>query len=97
MKGKITILSILTLLVFSSFLSGINITSATLDDNSNQIQFEQNGDDAFEHIYGPPGHVGLAVSEEDNLIFTNAPEGLAVIQRDDLSNQTVYTDEIGLT
>ncbi len=97
MKGKITVLSVLTLLVFSSFLSGINITNATIDDQSNQFQFEQNGDDAFEHIYGPPGHVGLAVSEEDNLIFTNAPEGLAVIQRDDLSNQTVYTDEIGLT
>lgn len=97
MKGKITVLCVLTLLVFSSFLSGINITNAIIDDTSNQIQFEQNGDDAFEHIYGPPGHVGLAVSEEDNLIFTNAPEGLALIQRDDLSNQTVYTDEIGLT
>lgn len=97
MKGKITVLSVLTLLVFSSFLSGINITNAIIDDNSNQIQFEQNGDGAFEHIFGPPGHIGLAVSEEDNLIFTNAPEGLALIQRDDLDNQTVYTDELGLT
>jgi hypothetical protein len=97
MKGKITVLSVLTLLVFSSFLSGINIINAAIDEQRDQIQFEQNGDGAFEHIYGPPGHVGLAVSEEDNLIFTNAPEGLALIQRDDLSNQTVYTDEIGLT
>jgi len=51
----------------------------------------------FDHIYGPPGHVALAISEEDNLIFTNAPEGLALIQLDDLTNQTVYKDEIGLT
>ncbi|MCG3219765.1 MAG: hypothetical protein H7641_00160 [Candidatus Heimdallarchaeota archaeon] len=97
MKGKITVISVLTLLIFSSFLSGISISNASVAENNSSMLFEQNGDDAFEHIYGPPGHVGLAVSEEDNLIFTNAPEGLALIQRDDLSNQTVYTDEIGLT
>ncbi len=97
MKRKITLLSILTLLIFSSFPSGVNISNAVINDNSSQRSLQQNGDEAFEHIYGPPGHVGLAVSEEDNLIFTNAPEGLALIQRDDLSNQTVYTDEIGLT
>ncbi len=32
----------------------------------------------FDHIFGPPGHVALAVAEDDNLVFTNAPEGLAL-------------------
>ncbi|GAH72025.1 unnamed protein product, partial [marine sediment metagenome] len=50
-----------------------------------------------EHIIGAVGHIALAISEEDNLIFTQAPEGLAFVQRDDLSNQTYYSDEIGLS
>lgn len=51
---------------------------------------------AFDHKYGPPGYYGLAIDEEENLIFSNAPEGVAFIQRDNLSDQVVYRDEIGL-
>ncbi|MCE7742504.1 MAG: hypothetical protein GOP50_08575 [Candidatus Heimdallarchaeota archaeon] len=97
MKRKLTIIFLTVLFISTSLISGVSVSSFQSDYNDNQFSLNANGDTAFEHIYGPPGHVALAVSEEDNLIFTNAPEGLALIQRDDLTNQTVYKDEIGLT
>ncbi|MHA1199932.1 MAG: hypothetical protein ACTSQF_11440 [Candidatus Heimdallarchaeaceae archaeon] len=97
MKRRFTLIFLTVLFVSTSLISGVSVFSLQNDYNDNQISLNANGDTAFEHIYGPPGHVALAVSEVDNLIFTNAPEGLALIQRDNLTNQTVYKDEIGLT
>jgi len=97
MKKKFILLFLTALFVSTSLISGVSVKALENEYNSIGITFNADGETAFEHIYGPPGHVALAVSEEDNLIFTNAPEGLAVIQRDDISNQTIYKDEIGLT
>ncbi len=97
MKRKLTIIFLTVLFISTSFISGVSVSSLQNNFDENRDLLNANGDTAFEHIFGPPGHIALAVSEEDNLIFTNAPEGLALIQRDDLSNQTVYKDEIGLT
>ncbi len=97
MKKKLILIFLTTLFITTSLISGESVLSFQHDFNDNEFALNVNGSGAFEHIYGPPGHVALAVSEEDNLIFTNAPEGLALIQRDDLSNMTIYKDEIGLT
>ena len=96
MKKKLTIIFLTVLFLSTSLISGVSV-QAFQNDYNEQYSLNANGETAFEHIYGPPGHVALAVSEEDNLIFTNAPEGLAIIQRDDITNQTIYKDEIGLT
>ena len=97
MKRKISLFFVLFVLIFSSLLSGISISDAKVNPIDHQM-IKNNGSSssAFEHIFGPPGHYALAISEEDNLIFTNAYEGIAIIQRDDLTNQTIYTEEIGL-
>ena len=97
MKKKLIFIFLTTLFITTSLISRESVTSLQQDFNDNEFALTANSGGAFEHIYGSPGHVALAVSEEDNLIFTNAPEGLALIQRDDLSNMTVYKDEIGLT
>ncbi len=97
MKRKFTIIFLTVLFISTSFISGVSVSSMQGGIIDNQYSLNTNGDTAFEQIHGPPGHVALAVSEEDNLIFTNAPEGLALIQRNDFTNQTVYKDEIGLT
>ncbi|TFG10475.1 hypothetical protein EU534_00945 [Candidatus Heimdallarchaeota archaeon] len=97
MKKKIVLIFLTVLFLSTSLISGISVRAFQNDYNDEGFTFNANGENAFEHIYGPPGHIALAVSEEDNLIFTNAPEGLAVIQRDDITNQTIYKDEIGLT
>lgn len=97
MKKALTIFFLSALFITTSLISGKSVISLQNNYNDNQFSLNASGDTAFEHVYGPPGHVALAVSEEDNLIFTNAPEGLAVIQRDDITNQTIYKDEIGLT
>jgi hypothetical protein len=97
MKRKISLFFILFVLIFSSLLSGVSISYAKENLIDDKIT-KNNGSpsSAFEHIFGPPGHYALAISEEDNLIFTNAYEGIAVLPRDDLTNQTIYTEEIGL-
>ena len=96
MKAKTNLLCVLMLLGFSSFLVGINTSQAIISKNSNPISLDYGGT-AFDHIYGATGHIALAISEEDNLIFTNIAEGIAFIQRDDLTNITIYSEEIGLS
>ena len=90
MKEKIGLFSILMLLGISIFLPGIN-TVIALDNTSLEPNTLNNGDTAFDHIYGAAGHIALAIDEEENLIFTNIAEGLAFIQRDDLTNITIYS------
>ncbi|MHA1259603.1 MAG: hypothetical protein ACTSRO_08185 [Candidatus Heimdallarchaeaceae archaeon] len=97
MKEQSFVMLVLFLFLSAGSLPGIN-TSALLDNhNSHNYTFENGETTAFDHLYGSPGQTSLAISEEDNLIFTNAYEGIAFIQLDDLTNQTIYKDEIGLT
>jgi len=97
MKKKLTLVTLFLMLSSILFINSSNLNLAIFESSKdNAITFNVDTPE-FDHIFGPPGHVALAISEEDNLIFTNAPEGLALIQLDDLTNQTVYTDEIGLT
>ncbi len=63
----------------------------------NTINLLASEETAFSTIYGSPGHTALAISEEDNVIFTNSHKGLAVIQLDDLTNRSDYGIEIGLS
>ncbi|MHA1667102.1 MAG: hypothetical protein ACTSUR_00485, partial [Candidatus Heimdallarchaeaceae archaeon] len=97
MKEQSFVYLVLFLFLSAGLLTGIN-TSALLDNhNSHNYTLENGETTAFNHLYGSPGQTSLAISEEDNLIFTNAYEGIAFIQLDDLNNQTIYKDEIGLT
>ncbi|MHA1551685.1 MAG: hypothetical protein ACTSQC_07050 [Candidatus Heimdallarchaeaceae archaeon] len=97
MKRKSNVLLLLVLFIATSFLAGIADTNALTNNPIDVVSNLNDDSDAFEHIIGAVGHTALAISEEDNLIFTQAPEGLAFIQRDDLSNQTYYSEEIGLS
>lgn len=98
MKRKTSLFFVLFILIFSSFLSGVSISDAKEKPIDYKIT-KNNGSpsSAFEHIYGASGHIALAIGEEENLIFTNIAEGIAFIQRDDLSNITIYSEEIGLS
>ena len=97
MKNKLTLTILFLMLTSVLFINSSTSNFASIGVNIGDVTTLGVDTPEFDHIYGPPGHVALAISEEDNLIFTNAPEGLALIQLDDLTNQTVYKDEIGLT
>lgn len=97
MKKKLTLVTLFLMLTSVLFINSSTSTFASFEASIGDTTTFSVDTPEFDHIFGPPGHVALAISEEDNLIFTNAPEGLALIQLDDLTNQTVYTDEIGLT
>ena len=97
MKNKLTLTILFLMLTSVLFINSSTSNFASIGTNIGDVTTLNVDTPEFDHIYGPPGHVALAISEEDNLIFTNAPEGLALIQLDDLTNQTVYKDEIGLT
>ncbi|MCG3224218.1 MAG: hypothetical protein H7647_07105, partial [Candidatus Heimdallarchaeota archaeon] len=86
------------LLFTSSFLQCVTDTNASVDNETSIFSILDNGEpSAFDHIYGNPGYTALAISEEDNLIFTNSYKGLALFQLDDLSNSSHYGIEIGLS
>ncbi len=97
MKNKLTLTILFLMLTSVLFINSSTSNFACIGTYIGDVTTLNVDTPEFDHIYGPPGHVALAISEEDNLIFTNAPEGLALIQLDDLTNQTVYKDEIGLT
>ena len=80
-----------------SFIPIHDFSTASISSNNYASSSLNDVNDAFDHIYGNAGHVALAVSEEDNLIFTNAHEGIAFVQLDDFSNSTIYREEIGLS
>ena len=95
MQSKSKCLFFLSILIFAFALNNQTVSYAKTDVIifSESLNAEES---AFDHKYGPPGYYGLAIDEEENLIFSNAPEGVAFIQRDNLSDQVVYRDEIGL-
>ncbi len=97
MKKKLTLAILFLMLTSVLFIDLSTYNLASYESSAGNDTISSVDTPEFDHIFGPPGHVALAISEEDNLIFTNAPEGLALIQLDDLTNQTVYKDEIGLT
>jgi len=97
MKRKNSVLLVFILLGTLSFLPAHEFAKALTNDGPQVTSIVNDVDDAFDHIYGNPGHTALAVSEDDNLIFTNAYEGIAFVQLDDLTNSTIYKEEIGLT
>ncbi|TET79127.1 MAG: hypothetical protein E3J43_03755 [Candidatus Heimdallarchaeota archaeon] len=97
MKKKLTLVTLFLMLSSILFINSSNLNLASFESSMGSVSTFDVDTPEFDHIFGPPGHIALAVAEDDNLIFTNAPEGLALIQLDDLTNQTVYMDEIGLT
>ena len=82
---------IIVLLSSSSHIVGINFQTQVY------TQIQATSSSSFEHIYGASGHYTIVISEEDNLIFTNSPIGLMLMELDDISNYTLYDgEEIGL-
>lgn len=97
MKINHSALLVFILLGTLGFLPTHDFAKGSTCDDQNIISTLDNDNDAFDHIYGNPGYTALAISEEDNLIFTNSYKGLAFFQLDDLSNSSHYGIEIGLS
>ncbi|MHA1305326.1 MAG: hypothetical protein ACTSPI_16630, partial [Candidatus Heimdallarchaeaceae archaeon] len=97
MKKNIRILTFLLLVTFLVITIFPITNSIGKEETQNEGKKPSNDTNAFTQIYGSPGYTALAVSEEDNLIFTNSYKGLAFFQLDDLSNSTHYGVEIGLS
>ncbi len=97
MKSKNSVLLVFILLGTLSFFPTHDFTKGLTYDDQNITSTLNDVNDAFDHIYGNPGYTALAISEEDNLIFTNSYKGLAFFQLDDLLNSSHYGIEIGLS
>jgi hypothetical protein len=97
MKRSNSALLVFILLGTLGFLPTHDFTKGLTYDDQNLTSVLNDVNDAFDQIYGNPGYTALAISEEDNLIFTNSYKGLALFQLDDLLNSSHYGIEIGLS